>query len=316
VAANYARQTARIGFGAGSHPDLAWNRVMRQYKRDTEGPVDASVQVLRVDAAEGGRPLALVVNYACHPVMLGTKTAISADYPGALRRHLAETFPGAVVLFANGTCGDIDPVHNRDAWGQATFDDVDLAGARLAAEAARVAQNIDLQTEAPVQVARCHVELPYRVLTPEQVEAETLKRTGDAQTPLPGPANVRQVNRQRFWHYWAKEVLDALETGAAPSVAQAELQAIQVGDSALVAIPAEVFTETGLTIKAASPFTHTLIVSYANGNVGYIPTEEDFTHQGYASSMAFAIYGYFPFQTDVSRRTSDAASALLQTLAH
>lgn len=54
------------------------------------------------------------------------------------------------------------------------------------------------------------------------------------------------------------------------------------------------------------------IVTYANGDVGYVATEQDFAARGYASSMAFAIHGHFQFQADVGRRLEEAATALLR----
>jgi hypothetical protein len=308
-AANYARQPARIGWGLGDHPDLAWNREQRNSRSGASvGPVDTSVQVLRVDAASSGETIALLVNYACHPVMLGTHTAISADYPGALRRQLVAAFEGAVVLFANGTCGDIDPASNREVWGKATFADVDWAGAGLAAEAIRVARGVELRAELALAVERAWVDLPYQVLTAEQVAQEVERRHADLVTPL----SDSTVRRRHFWQGWAQATQDALAAGAAPAWERAELQVIQVGDVVFLALPGEIFTEIGLAIKAASAYDQTFIVTFANGNVGYIATEEDYEQHGYASSMAFAIHGYFQFQPDVGSRLTAAVTALLK----
>ena len=132
VAANLKLQPAQLRVGQGKHEALAWNRT-------GGGSVDPTVEILRVKFTFG-EPLALLVHYACHPVILGPKSVISADYPGSLRHHLEHDFPGGVILFANGACGDIDPVNNREVWGQGTFDDVNAAGASLAKSAWEAAQ--------------------------------------------------------------------------------------------------------------------------------------------------------------------------------
>jgi neutral ceramidase len=312
VAADNARQPARIGFGRGEHRELAWNRVRRSSGEDEgEAPVDTSVQVLRIDAEAGGEPLAILANYGCHPVMLGPKDTISADYPGAVRCHVAAAVPGCTFLFANGTCGDIDPASNRVVWGQATFGEVDRAGALLARDVVQTARGIETYGESLLAVERAWVDLPYRVLTSSQVEEELAQREAGMLPPAAGLDGARIISVRRFWHEWAQDTCDALTRGTAPTRARAELQALRIGDAVLVAMPGEIFTEIGLSIKSQSAYDHTFLITYANGNVGYIPTEQDFTEGAYASSMAFAIYGYFPFQTDVGNRLVAAAGALV-----
>jgi len=47
-------------------------------------PIDPTVSVLRVDTADG-KPLAVLVNYACHPVVFGADNLeYSADFPGVM----------------------------------------------------------------------------------------------------------------------------------------------------------------------------------------------------------------------------------------
>ncbi|HOJ76386.1 MAG TPA: hypothetical protein PLL65_20905, partial [Phycisphaerae bacterium] len=46
-------------------------------------------------------------------------------------------------------------------------------------------------------------------------------------------------------------------------------------------IPGEPFAETGLAIRAQSPFRVTFVVGYAEGSIGYIPTDEAYRDGGY-----------------------------------
>ena len=49
-------------------------------------PLDPTVSVLRVDSTDGA-PLAILVNYACHPVVFGpTISNTSADFVGVMAR--------------------------------------------------------------------------------------------------------------------------------------------------------------------------------------------------------------------------------------
>jgi hypothetical protein len=63
-------------------------------------------------------------------------------------------------------------------------------------------------------------------------------------------------------------------------VAEVEVQAIQIGPAVFVSNPAELFCQYGLDLKAKSHFPHTYVVSYADGTVGYVPTEEAFGPHG------------------------------------
>jgi hypothetical protein len=74
------------------------------------------------------------------------------------------------------------------------------------------------------------------------------------------------------------------ERGSQP----AEVQALFVGDTAWVGIPAEYFIEHALRIKLESWPTHALVVGHANGMVGYVPTKQAFERGGYETTFAFS----------------------------
>src|SRR6185295_10965514 len=72
------------------------------------GPADDTVLIARV-SDETGRPLAAIVNYACHPTTLAWEnTLISPDYVGALR-EVVERTAGMPCIFLQGASGDIGP---------------------------------------------------------------------------------------------------------------------------------------------------------------------------------------------------------------
>jgi hypothetical protein len=67
------------------------------------------------------------------------------------------------------------------------------------------------------------------------------------------------------------------------------ITAARVGDIAFVGIGAEVLTEIGMSIKAASPYKHTFVVSHCNGSAGYLPPEHLYIQGGYEiNSSPFA----------------------------
>ena len=67
--------------------------------------------------------------------------------------------------------------------------------------------------------------------------------------------------------------LDMIERADEP--ARAEIQAIAVGDIAIVTNPFELFNAAGRRIKDASPFGTTIAAAYTNDYAGYLPESAD-----------------------------------------
>ena len=59
------------------------------------------------------------------------------------------------------------------------------------------------------------------------------------------------------------------------------VQALRIGDLAVFTLPFEVFAEIGLELKKRSPFPRTMVISFANGTNGYLPTPEQHKLGGY-----------------------------------
>ena len=136
----------RLGFGQGE-VRIGINRRERRADgqiilgQNPSGPVDPRVAVLRIDGVDGS-PLAAVLNYACHPVSLGSQcTEISADFPGMARR-LVEEQTGAMCLFLQGATGNINPLLMGWDWTHLA-----RLGLPLGAEAVRIYWNAVPSTE-------------------------------------------------------------------------------------------------------------------------------------------------------------------------
>ncbi len=143
-------------FAAGEGSiQLGYNRLVRQPggfslthfdnpERIPYGPVDPTVGVLRVTDAQGA-VRAVLVNYACHPVVLGPPNRkLSADYPGAMRTEVeAKLGGGAVCFFLQGAAGDINPLMLARS-GDSTKDlpVVDAMGKTLATEVLAVLEKL------------------------------------------------------------------------------------------------------------------------------------------------------------------------------
>jgi hypothetical protein len=120
-----------VGAGAGREDRIMENRRLK-LKDGTEsdvrhayslppdeavseaGPIDPEIGILRIDR-EDGRTLAVVYNFACHPIQGVPSGGNTADLVGFASRAIEDGLGGgAVALFVQGCGGDINPIGYKD----------------------------------------------------------------------------------------------------------------------------------------------------------------------------------------------------------
>ncbi|HTE19561.1 MAG TPA: hypothetical protein VK689_14430, partial [Armatimonadota bacterium] len=105
----------------------------------------------------------------------------------------------------------------------------------------------------------------------------------------------------------------AAQSPESPSVGM-DVQALRVGDVALVATAAETFIAIGQEIQRRSPFAHTVVLGYSNGCFGYLPTACAFPLGGYEIDRAFQFYGTLMVTPQAEALTLEAAARVLHRL--
>jgi hypothetical protein len=79
------------------------------------GPIDPEIGLLRFNRVDDGRCVAVVYNFACHPIQGVPGGANTADLSGFASQVIEENLdPGAISLFLQGCGGDINPVLYKD----------------------------------------------------------------------------------------------------------------------------------------------------------------------------------------------------------
>ena len=325
---------ARVAVGSGAS-DIVVNRRFRLPSgrvvvgRNWGGFADREVKVVRIDDAEE-RPLAVLVNFGCHPTIMGPPNRlVTPDYPGVVRR-VVEAATGATCLFLQGAAGNVhalvdfvgDPAVYR------------RLGAILGHEAARVALSLQtvprrerfvrvVESGAPlgiyddepagepdgtVRVRTRPVPLGVKAYPPfAEADAEARKaaarlaeiRTHASPDELQAAVGVSRRARMRA---------EKARQYAGRSEVVAELHGLRIGPVALVGFPGEPFSEIGARVKAGSPFPHTLFSGYTNDYLGYVPIAEAYAEGGYEVDTS-------PFQPDSADRVVEGSLALLRELA-
>lgn len=79
------------------------------------GPIDPEIGILRIDHADDGKPLALVYNFAVHPIQGVPNGGNTADLSGFASQVIEDNLGGgAIALFVQGCGGDINPVMYKE----------------------------------------------------------------------------------------------------------------------------------------------------------------------------------------------------------
>jgi neutral ceramidase len=276
--ADACRQPAALGGGVGRASGISVNRV------DPRRPVDDAVSVLRVDGDDG--PIAIVVGFACHGTCVGGQTLEwNADFPHALRAAVERAHPGAQCLYFQACAGDLAPLDywfGNEAPVPHGFPARDRVGLGISAEVRRVLPTIVTASAIDLAVESRMLSLRRRRLPWPESELDRVERrlTDEAESAYPEawPDGVHTAtSAQRFpLHYQRGAVAMYRDMQRRRDVpVEAEVQALAIGDTAIVGMPFELFSGPGRALREWSPFPSTLVLGYCNDYLGYLPPTED-----------------------------------------
>jgi neutral ceramidase len=224
-------------------------------------PLDPRVGVIRVDSVSG-KTLAVVINYACHPVIFGPDNLrYSADYPAAAMGVVEKSFGGdSVCLFLQGSPGDINPYFDKMKLEEGAEALVQETGRQLGEEALRVAKSV----------------VPTAPKTPEiQVSFETRRFK-----PRYEPANLLEQLKKRGV---SPDYLERYRIYLATPMDCVVTTVLINREIALMGMPGEPFVEFGLNFRDRAPAATAYFAGYCNGFHGYFPTIRAAVEGGYGA---------------------------------
>ncbi len=274
--------------------------------RNPEGFVDRDLIVFRIDDAQG-KPIAVLVNYACHGTVLAYENKkVSPDWIGMVRRVVEHSMPTAKCLFFQGAAGNQGPIEGFTG---------DLAvahrlGARLGHRSASLAIGIETVKRVPTfegfvestaYQAKQHwrvkgprdgtlahtskiIQLPRRRYTSQEIEGmstrlnDAIRKANQAQASK-DPWRIHQADARvrRF-----RDLLTKWKQPVDPSPIEVQVEIWRIGEVGIVSMPGEPFAEIGVAVRKASPFTHTMFCGYSDGIGGdYLPMTCEYQYGGY-----------------------------------
>jgi neutral ceramidase len=262
-------QMDKVKMNPGTNPDVLDRPA---------GPTDPDVTILSVQDAQSAKPLALLANYSLHYVGRVPEGMISADYFGEFARLTQSRVDGEdfVAMMSNGTSADINNIPflvKRPS--RKPFEQIQVV-AKKTADAAWLAHATIAPHRQDVRLGMIQrqVTVKRRRPTDQQIEA--------AKAVLAVKDQAERDKLPRLADNYARRVLGLAKASESVTV---PVQAIQIGDLAVCTLPFEVFAEIGLDLKKRSPFPRTMVISFANGTNGYLPTPEQHKLGGYETWM-------------------------------
>jgi hypothetical protein len=310
-------QPARIGADWGECRIGVYRREIRPDGKDVLGevpdhPIDPSVGVVRVDDLDG-HPIAILFRYGCHPVTMGPRAMVaSTDFPGPARQVIEQAL-GGTAMFLQGCGGNINPVAGI-GYEVDCREQKNRLGFTLGGEAVKVAANIRTNVRAGKRVPLGNI--PNILFTPwVPVEGETciflgateeivklefdqlptLEQAEEIRTKWKKTLADRQTNGAQDWEIrvairfaeWSEKLVQAVRNGH--PTADLTAQVIRVNDIVFAGLNAEIFYETGMTIRGKSPFKDTFVMGYTNGSISYLPRAEDYPKGGWKINESYAL---------------------------
>jgi hypothetical protein len=249
------------------------------------GPFDPELPVLTFLGTDG-KPRATVFNHSTHTIGV-RKPGRSPSFYGLAAQEL-EAEKGGAFLFLEGASGS---THN-----------LSLPAAEMTYRVKQaVGDAMDKVTPHPVRrVAALKVPFQYKVRTFDEAK-EDAAVTAYCRVRAPkGADDIIRVFRDQ------RKVLAPLQ-GRERST---WVQAVLIGDVAIVGVPAEYFTVLGQDIKRRSPFRYTYVAELANDWIGYLPDRKGHQLGGYQTWTGLHSFA----EPGTGERIADIAVELLEKL--
>lgn len=245
----------------------------------------------------------ILANFQTHPHREGgsTNTNVTADIIAPFREKMESTLDCHFAYFT-GASGNVNPVSRIESENvTANYVEQGYALADYALEAYSSFQEVPTTSvKITKTVYSAKVDHTFSGWGRYAEEAVNFYlETGDL-----------GVYKQMFQNSGIKNVYQLNAVAIRSKMAQqvdVPIYAISLGDVAFVTVPFEMFDTNGMQIKKGSPFTTTFVLTCANNNLSYLPSDLAFQRGGYAVDVTL-------FQRGTAEELVDSYLSMLNTL--
>ena len=252
------------------------------YGRGSTEYSNKTMTMLRFDG-EDGSPIAFFMSYGIKPTAIdnsemaaGTRV-ISTDVPGRACAMVEEAF-GAPCLFCMPAAGDQYPKE------MALYYDLNEAGNRMEEVDLGVAAGLEIVDRLGDEMGNAAISLAGSI----SCEAEESAVSSDRGSFTASERRMAQVSEVTI-----------------------DVSALRLGDIAFVGFKQELDAQTEKEIREGSPFDHTLLISFLNGDGKYMPHDAAYDYNGGKGTYEVLKSG---FARGTAEKLADLALELLDGL--
>ena len=245
--------------------------------KEPAGTADKTMMVVKFERAAEDKKDVVLVNWQAHndhAKALGYNL-VSAGYVGALRSKLEE-LTGENVAFFMGASGNLNPSgrmgSEKPSLGWKEY------GEKLAESANEILAKVQpvggsgIASTTYTKDGKVNHEWDHMINQAKEADKMFREQGKDI-------ANAWAVAQGFSSVYHARGVMSKYSRGETEPL---QMAAFRIHDLGFVVGPCEMFSETGMAIRADSPYENTFIIM---GNKGYMPTAQAYDFQCYESHL-------------------------------
>lgn len=235
----------------------------------TVGPVDNELGIILFDDKHDKTAFASFTTFAMQLATIGNTTKFSSGFPHFLEQELQKYFGNDFLsVFGEGPCADVNHWDITKPGPQTGYEEVTSSiGRKLATGFLQETPKFERMNEI-FKVSSKVVNVPLQ--TYSDMDLEWVVSHKDSITPAIVQARIKKIlSLQKL----IKKYGDTLPL---------EIQVFMFNEeTAIVALPGQIFVELGLALKRDSPFKNTLILTLANSHEECIPLRKAFPEGSY-----------------------------------
>jgi neutral ceramidase len=293
VKAKQKLQPARMSYGEGASYINVQRDIFDPVNRrwwegaNYEGTSDKAVQVIKFVSLSGD-PIAVYYNYGIFNVVTGTLDLVSGDITGAASTYIEDSFDNEMVaVLSAGAHGDQNPIYFQQTYDLREIrineyakqgKDIRIAmpppgGTGLDRNDPKVAKLMRQQERMNLSMGQLLGEEVLHVMRHAKREVSAVRIYSDQRTvSCPGRTRLNEGRGGMAGIYQDDEPVEL------------RLGLTMIGDVAIGAVNAGIYSAIGLRLKRESPYAHTMITTAANGFTrgGYVPDDASYGHETFA----------------------------------